>query len=171
MAKRKDVYPQFMSFTVVETALNTFTPIRVQMPIARRPGAKRITVIEVLKVMVSLRGETRATSDFVTVALSFRESNAADLLLYESANNWFWWERRYTVTTSGATVDVEPYEFRYDTGGGKGFLIATDSIFANIQGSSQATPVTAGFKILYRFVEVGLEEYIGIVQQQSSQTA
>jgi len=168
--RRKDIFPQYMSFAVVESAANTFTNLRIQLPIARRPGAKKITVIEVLKVMCSLRGETRATSDFVSIALSFREADATTILEYENPNNFFWWERRYTVTTSGATVDNEPYEFRYDTGGGKGFLIATDSIFANVLGSSQGNAVTAGFKILYRFVEVGLEEYIGIVQQQSAQT-
>ena len=167
MAKRKDVYPQFMSFRVVETAANTFTPVRIQLPVARRPGAKKITVIEVLNVLMDLNGESFLAADAVTVTLQFTTSATGQQL--NNSNVWYFFRFAVTQLTSGTTIDYGPKEMRYDTGGGRGFLLATDSIFATVVGSSQTGAVTANFKLLYRFVEIGLEEYIGIVQQQSAQ--
>jgi len=167
MAKRKDVFPQFMSFTVVETAANTFTPIRIQLPVARRPGAKKITVIEVLNVWLDMSNETYAAADNVTITLQFTTSGA--LQQVSNANVWYFYRYDVTQVTSGTILQETPKVTRYDTGGGRGFLLATDSIFGTVTGFSQAAAVTAHFKILYRFVEIGLEEYIGIVQQQSAQ--
>ena len=166
-ARRKDVYPQYMSFNVVESAANTLTTIRVQLPIARRPGAKKITVIEIVEIGVDIPNSDGLNGDQLTVALTFRDETA--MPTYSDPNVFFRYNTLIAFTTSGSTLREMPYLQRYDTGGGRGFLVATDSIFAMVLGTSQGAALTAHFKILYRFVEVGLEEYIGVVQQQSAQ--
>jgi len=167
-SRRKDVFPQFMSFSVAQTVANTFRSQRIELPVARRPGAKKITVIEVLQVWLERAGETFATGDDARINLQFRDSTVDNTL--SNPNVFFRAIITTIVTTSGATQTEEPVIIRYDSGGGKGFLIGTDSIFVTIDSASQGGTVTAHFKILYRFVEVGLQEYIGLVQQQSSQT-
>ena len=167
-ARRKDVYPQYMSFSVAETTANTFRSIRIQLPVARQPGAKKITVIELLQVLMQPTGEEFANGDIWDAALGFR--TAATMPDLSDPNLFYRVNRRITVATEGATVTQEPLIQRYDTGGGRGFLLATDSIFAMVDSDSISTAVTAHFKLLYRFVEIGLQEYIGIVQQQSAQT-
>ena len=166
-ARRKDVFPQFMSFSVTETAANTFTSIRIQLPVARQPGAKRITVIELLQVLMQPDGEEFANGDIWDSALGFR--TAATMPNLSDPNLFFRNQRRITVATTGSILTEEPLVQRYDGGGGKGFLLATDSIFAMVDSTSNSAALTAHFKLLYRFVEIGLQEYIGIVQQQSAQ--
>ncbi len=165
--RRKDVYPQYMSFNIVESGLNTLTTQRIQLPIARRPGAKKITVIEVVEIGCDIPNSDGGNGDQVTVALTFRDETT--MPTYSDPNVFFRYNFLTAFVTSGSTIKYMPYLQRYDTGGGKGFLVATDSIFVMVQGTSQASALTAHFKILYRFVEVGLEEYIGVVQQQSAQ--
>ncbi len=166
--RRKDVFPQFMSFSVGETTANTFRSVRIQLPVARQPGAKKITVIELLQVIMAIEGEEFANGDIWDVGLGFR--NEATMPELSDPNLFYRTQRRITTITSGTAVTEEPSIQRYDTGGGKGFLLATDSIFAMVSSTSMAAAITAHFKLLYRFVEIGLQEFIGIVQQQSAQT-
>lgn len=49
---------------------------------------------------------------------------------------------------------------------GHGFLVATDQIYAYIQSANLGDNVTGYMRVQYRFKEVTLQEYIGIVQSQ-----
>lgn len=49
---------------------------------------------------------------------------------------------------------------------GHGFLLATDSIFQYCQSNGVGDNMSAYTRILYRFKDVSLQEYIGIVQSQ-----
>lgn len=73
------------------------------------------------------------------------------------------------------STDADSVEYHDLTdGAGHGVLIATDNIFLNVQVTNAAfnnvtaDAISATFNcdILYRFKEVKLQEYIGIVQSQ-----
>jgi len=69
------------------------------------------------------------------------------------------------VTTGGYAGNM-PIQIDMTDGAGNGILIATDRIFivgGNLSGTIAATYVC---NILYRMVEVGIQEYVGIVQSQ-----
>ncbi len=51
-------------------------------------------------------------------------------------------------------------------GAGHGVLIATDNIFAQVQSTATGNSNSVAIKILYRWKNVGLQEYIGLVQSQ-----
>ena len=167
--KRKDVFPQFMSFSVLTSAADTGTSARVQLPVARDPAAKRITVVEVLAVSVDWTNKPTGANDSIFASLHFRDPGTTQEE-YSNPNLWFQQELSIVLTTSGSSTQIFPLHTRYDTGGGKGFLVATDSIFAFVNSASIGAATAAHFKVLYRFVSIGLQEYIGIVQQQSAQT-
>jgi len=70
------------------------------------------------------------------------------------------------VVTTGAHSETMPIVIDMTDGDGNGILIATDRIFivgGNLSGTVAATYVC---NILYRMVEVGIQEYVGIVQSQ-----
>lgn len=49
---------------------------------------------------------------------------------------------------------------------GHGILVATDNIYFTILTTNMTAPIYADARITYRFKEVGLAEYVGIVQSQ-----
>jgi hypothetical protein len=61
---------------------------------------------------------------------------------------------------------MEPLVLDVTDGAGHGVLIATDSIYAQVNSANTATTNTVYFKLLYRFKEVNIIEYVGIVQSQ-----
>ena len=69
--------------------------------------------------------------------------------------------------TSGLAYLETPLIINLTDMNGFGFLVATDRI--NVAGNStgQASSVVFNWRIFYRYVTVGAEEYIGIVQSQT----
>jgi len=70
------------------------------------------------------------------------------------------------LTTSGAAGVTYPVTIDTTDGAGNGMLVATDRMFiyGGAAGNTTAGRYTA--KILYRLVEVGIQEYVGIVAGQ-----
>jgi len=70
------------------------------------------------------------------------------------------------LSTEGASVRDMPIVIDTTDTAGNGILVATDRLFivgGNLSGIVAATYVA---KVLYRLVEVGIQEYVGIVQSQ-----
>lgn len=164
-----DIFPQQASFSVAESAADTTTTARINLPISRLPNQSRVQVIEITKIWLEFSNNQSATGDSVGAALCFRDFGTTDALLSDPAC-FFKFRETAIISTNGGFIHPITHEFDLTTGGGRGFLIATDSIFAQVQSASIGSAVTVRFKIWYRFVQVGLQEYIGIVQQQSSLT-
>lgn len=71
-----------------------------------------------------------------------------------------------TVTTSGAMQHLAPLVVDLTDRNGNGILIATDRItlyYGDIGGTNVSRAIA---KIAYRIVDVGLEEYVGILASQ-----
>lgn len=72
-----------------------------------------------------------------------------------------------SATAVGIYPQVHPFVMDLTDGAGHGLLVATDSI--SLQCASTATNQTNGcdVKILYRYKNVPIQEYVGIVQSQT----
>lgn len=81
-----------------------------------------------------------------------------------------WLERsvRNAFSAGGSVAQdvVMPYCYDCTDGAGHGVLVATDNIYITMNTNGWQGAANADFKILYRFKEVSLVEYIGIVQSQ-----
>ncbi len=67
----------------------------------------------------------------------------------------------------GASVSTLPLSVDMTDSNGNGILVATDRMFAT-DGAVNNTALTEGIvKILYRMVNITVQEYVGIVQSQS----
>jgi len=138
------------------------------MPIARMPKQTRVQVIEITNIWLEYLLPLVATGDSTFSALSFRNFGTTEATL-SNASVFFKHAEIGTIVTSGYVKFENIKQFDMTTGGGRGFLIATDSIFAQVGSASLGSAQVARYKIWYRFVDVGLQEYIGIVQQQNAQ--
>lgn len=157
-----DVNPQILSANLTCTAGNSVTTT-IPIPIQRLPsgGAGRAQVMEVLKVlfMPTLSNETDASVDVVLSTKNFgtTQANNYDPAVFQRFGYFT------KLTTSGLVDAVQPPWFDLTDGAGHGYLVATDFIYA------QTTTVTSGsmaVKILYRWKNVNMAEYVGIVQSQ-----
>lgn len=164
----KDVSPQYLSFNVAESAADTTTTITQAIPRQfLQQGQKLVQIMEVLKCYFffdessapNSQGEYirifLSTSSFGTTATNFSEPRV-----------FAGHEEIFTVVTSGATLSTRPFIYDMTDGAGHGVLVATDNIFAQISSSTGGATNVCRVKILYRWKNVAIEEFVGIVQSQ-----
>ena len=169
-----DVSPQFMSFSATQSAADTTTTATQQVPIQRLPTGQRAQVMEVLKVFFNLpltaasASATEAvdsitaflsTSSFGTTSTSFSEPRVVAAAKSNSRHAFTAGGTYYTVMPGIIVVDVTD-------GAGHGVLVATDNIFLQVVSATTGNANTVDVKVLYRWKNVSLQEYIGIVQSQ-----
>lgn len=168
-----DVNPQYMHGNVTESAADTTTTTSFQMPVARIPGAKDATVIELLKIFVdwpAFPGTGAAETEYAMGLQFSTVSFGATAATFDEPNVFAKFQRnRRTAFTAGGTYSVlldDVQELDLTDGAGHGILIATDQIFGQAFSTATAVAQVYRWKMLYRFKRVGLLEYIGIVQSQ-----
>jgi len=170
----RDVNCQFLSFSAVQSAADTTTTASQAIPIQRLPMAGRSQVMEVVKVFLefaslpAIASATEATdsqqiylstTSFGTTATNFQEPRVFA---------GFFRNQRGAFTAAGTYGYVADNSYCIDLtdGAGHGFLVATDNIFAQVISANTGAAQTVAVKLLYRWKNVGLAEYIGIVQGQ-----
>lgn len=169
-----DLYPQFISGDLILSSANTFTTERISMPISRmaRTG-KTITVMELIRFeMVTSVLDFVGNADQAAWGLTVGLAPTANVGLNDpravSFNVLDW---IFSLTTSGAAgvLYTQPYFYNFQDTNGFGFLLATD--FLNVWGNTTQMAAAANFqwRLFYRFVDVKLPEFIGILQSQSQQ--
>lgn len=166
-----DRFPNFLSGTLVESAAATFTTERVATPIPRLPAigrGRRATIMELLWVDVTLTGGTlNADNESVIFEMTIGSAPTALLGLGDPRTIQSIRRQMYMLTT-GASVVLNPIRFSFQDANGFGYLLATDAFNVSIQGAATSAAFTANWRLYYRFVDVDVEEYVGIVQ--STQT-
>lgn len=159
-----DVNPQWFTMVATQSAADTTTTTTFPIPIQRLPNSGRAQVMEILKIQWQLPAPVEAdssiqgfmsTSSFGTTATSFNEPRVFTFISAFAR-----------ITTSGTFFQITPVISDVSDGAGHGFLVATDNLFLQVvsAGTSLANTITA--KVLYRWKNVNLAEYIGIVQSQ-----
>lgn len=163
----KDINPQFFSFVVTGVINNVYSETTVPLPYPRfTTPAGRQPVIEVLKIEVETNDYSyiNATGHGLFTTLS---TTAGSEEAFLDNPHLFFKHREYLL---GATAHfTSPDVYEYTDNNGKGLLLAVDNIYAGIQSAgweSSGEIPKAYFKIFYRFRNVSLAEYIGIVQSQ-----
>lgn len=169
----RDVNPQFMHGRATQSGNDATTTTTFRTPITRIPDSDRVTIMELLKVYVDfaqLNGTAVAETNydlqiqFSTVSLGTNTVAWDDPNVFAKAQ--VTQRKAFTAGGSYAVVYNEPFELDLTDGAGHGILIATDSIYGQVSSANTGTTNTVYFKLLYRFKEVGLIEYVGIVQSQ-----
>jgi len=101
---------------------------------------------------------TRVTSDTATLA-----SLALDA---QDPTNVGMVTEHGVLTTSGHMLKLYPHKYDFTDQNGNGMLIASDSIILTVGEVGNTASGVSTCRIKYRFVKVGIIEYLGIVAQQ-----
>jgi len=169
----RDVNPQFMNMSVTQTANDTYTQVSFPIPIQRLQNTGRAQVMEVLKVFFNtpLINSTAAgvTARSIAVQLTTKSFTSGQPL--SEPNLFARYEKEFTnAFTAGGTGilsnEFEPYCFDVTDGAGHGILIASDAIFMAVESTNTSAANSGRIKLLYRWKDVSIQEYVGIVQSQ-----
>ena len=165
-----DRFPNYITGVLSMSAANVFTTEEVSTPIPRLTArGGRATIMELLWVDVDLRNtDLIAAGDEVffgitigsapTGATRVGNSRAVMMVGYDMS-----------VGASPGTFAVPtPIRYNLQDTSGFGYLLASDAFHSWADSNGQAAAVIVNWRMYYRFVTVSVEEYIGIVQSQSS---
>lgn len=165
-----DRFPNFLSGEIIEAGAVTFTTTRVNTPIPRIGTGRRgkSTVMELLFMDVTLLGETLdAGGEAVNFEMSIGTPPAAFLSWDDPRVFCSKIINMHILTTGGGSLE-QPFRYNFQDANGFGYLLASDAFNVSIVGTGAAAAFTAGWKLFYRFVDITAEEFIGIVQSQST---
>lgn len=170
-----DVKPQFLTLSTGTTAVNDYVVNQVSLPVPRFGTMKtKATIFEILSVdwFLGLGNLTDATTQewgFLTTSTGRvdGETSTAVTMVEDLEDPKVFAPVIWATSqlTSGTFSMTWPIHVDLTDNNGNGILVATDRLFivgANIAGA--AADYVA--KIKYRLVNVGITEYVGIVQSQ-----
>lgn len=167
-----DVNPQEFSITISQSPADATATVVQPLPIPRLPTSPgRNLVIEILEVeMWHINPILTVTSSSFLLTLT---TNPNPISTFQAAladpralSSWYKVQGAVIGSTSGvlqlATTFVDDMTDR----AGHGVLLATDNVYVHLQTVTTAQLNQAVVRFAYRWKDVSLTEYIGIVQSQ-----
>ena len=175
-----DVNPQTLVMTsAIMTANDTLFSAATNLPIPRLPVRKgKSLVIEILKIffyqkVIYVANTTTWITSCSTTNPSASDANGAGTglgLFLDPRTIASHTTQTLALQATAASIAIETVktqkEIDMTDSQGHGYLVATDSLYLVVSSANTAALNEASCKFLYRFKEVDLEEYIGIVQAQ-----
>lgn len=171
-----DVKPQFFTGTSgTAGAVDDYVVNELQLPVPRFGTQRnRATIFEILSLdwYIGIEDTDSAMSCFAFLTTSTNRSDGDTSTRATAVNDlndpktigFAMYERQFT--TSGASVIKYPIHIDLTDQSGNGTLIATDKITIVCGAVANSVGISAVCKIKYRMVNVGVQEYVGIVQSQ-----
>lgn len=168
-----DVNPQWLIFpNLNQTVIDTYRQTSITLPISRLPTrAGRAMVVEVLRVWFdnpsfagafpALGSICQAQQQLSTASLSGIQHASTSVFAFAS-QKW----KGQPGAEAYATAFEEPQDQDLTDGDGHGLLIATDTIFWGFNTANFSATASFNCRLMYRWKEVSLVEYIGLVQSQ-----
>lgn len=168
-----DVNPQFMNLTATQSAADTYTQVTFPIPIQRLQNSGRAQVMEILKIFAESSALTAvaagATNHRISVQMTTK-SFAAEVTLSEPTCFFRYQKDNINAFTAAGTgglyQEFEPNIQDLTDGAGHGMLVASDNIFLAVSSLATGSANRVDIKILYRWKDVSIQEYVGIVQSQ-----
>ena len=173
MSARKvgmDKFPNFMSGRLTLSAANTFTTDQVFTPIPRlKTSGNKATVMELLWVDYQWGGtDLVASGDNLSFSMSIGAAPTGTLTVSDPRTIMST-IKEFSALTSGGNFLETPTRAELSSLDGHGTLLASDSFHTAGVTVGQAAASVVDWRIYYRFVEISVAEFVGLVQstQQS----
>lgn len=160
-----DVNPQILTNVVQQATADVTIEEEIALPLPRfAQKGNRSMVLEILRIDLW-------PMDFPTVSAT--DKSVQYYVSTQSgpsmSNSRMFYSRQliinFAANSSSMVPDINTSN-DFSDGAGHGYLVATDSLFFGISSTVTSILNKAAFRIHYRFKEVSLAEYIGIVQSQ-----
>jgi hypothetical protein len=170
-----DVNPQLFSGFAATTVADTPHTTAFITPISRLPkSGGKATVMEVLKVYTWIAplatGAAAETIQVYTAAFGTKDYGNTTNAYADNptlfAYHQYQLNGAFTAATCYKMSLKMPLTMDLTDNQGHGILVASDYIYIQVDTAGIGQTVNVYFKILYRFKNVSLTEYVGIVQSQ-----
>lgn len=165
---RVDVFPNFLTGTIQQTGDDDFTTVLVNTPIPRiqtSRGGQRATVMELLWVelmfpQIDMKAAPAVSYIFQmvigTVPVGIITFNNPRVIMMKRLDT-------HTVVEGGAITE-QPLVYDMQSKDGHGYLLAAESFHVSIFTVLSGVTNTAEWRMYYRFIDIPLSEFIGLVQ-------
>lgn len=178
----RDIKPQFLTIVTSDSAANQYVVEATPIPTVRPTGAsKSAIVMEMLSIdyypyVDSLDDSQGTLWCFLSTSTTRSSGGTATTETLENdigdvRSQGIVLRRRQTVTAGtegiGAVSVDYPWHYDFTDENGNGMLWGLDFITLVSGNLLIQTQTGVAAKLKYRWVEVGITEYLGIVQQQS----
>lgn len=171
--KSADLYPNFLSGAVrtADSATpNVLTTVQVFTPIPRlKTIGNRATVMELLWIDMRTNADFALADADLTFQMSIGQAPSTILAWNDARVFAEFTQNTEGVIAAGAKtfIPLQPWRYNFQSKDGYGYLLASDSfnatmLMTNGPGAPRVNIVT--WKMFYRFVDIPLSEFIGIVQ-------
>jgi hypothetical protein len=162
-----DRFPNYFDGRLDLSAANTFTSTIINLPVPRRlMGGGSQTIIELCWVDIIYDDiDLAMPGDALVFCLS---TGSTPLVLPEFGEDSNIILQTRIETNDGSGNLVQPQRIEMQDRAGYGFLVASERMIASGISGGQAAAVSFKFRVYYRYVEVGIEEYVGLVQSRES---
>ena len=170
------VNPQWFQVGITQAIGTAYSEAVVTLPRERLPFGARSQVMEILKVEIrpaptSVLNQTAGTNVSARIYLTTSSFGTTEPTVQQHGGKVIATERLDIPSIAASTADLIwqfPMVEDLTDGAGNGVLVATDSIFIGAIQTAATSPINGSVMIrcLYRWKNVGLTEYIGIVQSQ-----
>lgn len=182
-----DVNPQWFNLSTVQASADANTTTAFALPVQRLNNKTgKSLVMEILRICWDLplyeppAASTFSSYGFLSTkdpglpqpATSISLNTAVQIRKAGTTLDYIARTIQTGVSNSATAIYDEPVYHDVQDGAGHGVLVATDTIYLSIATAVASSTATGQFnnitaRLLYRWKEVSLQEYIGIVQSQS----
>ncbi len=175
-----DIKPQFFTLNSGTMSADTYDVVQFALPVPRFGTMKtKATVFEILSLdwylgVSEARDGTHTIGGYLTTSTTRVDSEPAieqDFATDLSRPQTIGMGVRVNVSNaaaSGAFSHQMPIHIDTTDGAGNGILVATDSIFLVTANTNLTQDTTSTLKMKYRLTNIGISEYVGIVQSQQA---
>lgn len=172
-----DVNPNLLKLRVTQAVIDTFFIQEFPLPTSRLrvSGKGRASVIEIFKFIfhfpgLTALGNVAETNSNVFGTVSTSSHTAATAASTSGGVIYRAGRIEVGAFTAAGTYRMgreDPDVYDVTDGAGHGLLVATDSIFLSVGSANTGFTNVLDLIMLYRFKDVGITEYVGIVQSQN----
>jgi len=173
--RRQDFFPNYMSWRLVLTANDTFTTDKIFTPIPRNQAIKgnRAVVMELLWLDVDVHNlKLLAADDEIFWGIS--TGNVPTKLITLDAGNCLAYGSIECLAKQagsegfGISSLTKPQRYDMQTKDGYGLLLASDAFNFYADSLNTGEKIEYNCRLYYRFVQIPVTEFIGLVQSQQS---
>ncbi len=149
---------------------DVFTTERVKTPMNRLQmmGRNNARVMELLWADWEINGNLNAGNEAIFVEFSIGIAPTAQLGMADPS---VFIRYRLEINILGRSVSglyTTPYRYNFQSSDGFGYLLATDAFNVGIGSENTGNTSAIAWKLFYRFVDVPMSEFVGIVQSQQN---
>lgn len=157
-----------MSGAVTQTGVDTATSSQFSTPIPRlQTKGNSATVMELLWIDGEIEGSINGATEGITVIFyggvttttSFSWNNPRLIARKEFSGN--------NIVTSGSIMPQPDFKLNLTSKDGYGFLFAGDVVNVLVTSANTGVATVVNWRLYYRFVDIPITEFVGLVQSQS----